>query len=233
MRIFSFTLILCLLAIISFGQQRDLEKMPKRTDNFIRMDGLRVGMDISRPMQHFWSVGDRYGTELSFDIELIPNLYPVVETGWEKLKIKHDYLDYSSAGSYTRVGLDYNLLVAEHPEDMDIVFIGLRYGFNFANQQVHSFLVSNYWGDETDRLRKQNYNAQWAEAVLGIKGELFNNFFIGWSIRGRLKLNQKDFEMPQVYFNPGYGPAEKNFNFDFSYSVFYNLPFNFRGGSKK
>ena len=233
MRIFSFTLILCLLTIISLGQQQNIKKKPKREDNFIRMDGLRVGMDVSRSLQHFWNKGNRYGTELSFDIELIPNLYPVVETGWEKLMIDQDYLNYSSAGSYTRIGFDYNFLAAEHKKDMDIIFIGLRYGFNIANQQVKSYLVSNYWGDVVDRFAKQNYNAHWAEIVLGIKGEIFHNVFLGWSIRGKLKFSQKDFDIPHVYFNPGYGPAEKNFNFDFSYSVFYNLPFNFRGGNKK
>lgn len=228
MKIFSFTFILCLLTLISQGQERELKLKPKRTDNFIHMDGLRVGLDISRPMQHLWNKGDRYGTELSFDMELIPNLYPVIETGWEKLKIDHDYLDYSSAGSYTRFGFDYNLLVAEHANDMDIVYIGLRYGFSFANQQIKEYRITNYWGDLTGRMGKQNYNAQWAEFVLGIKGEVFKNLFMGWSIRGKLKMSQKDFEMPHVYFNPGYGPAEKKFNFDFSYSVFYNLPFNFR-----
>lgn len=228
MKIFSFTFILCLLTLISQGQERELKLKPKRTDNFIHMDGLRVGLDISRPMQHLWNKGDRYGTELSFDMELIPNLYPVIETGWEKLKIDHDYLDYSSAGSYTRFGFDYNLLVAEHAKDMDIVYVGLRYGFSFANQQVKEYRISNYWGDLTGRMGKQNYTAQWAEFVLGIKGEVFKNLFMGWSIRGKLKMSQKDFEMPHVYFNPGYGPAEKKFNFDFSYSVFYNLPFNFR-----
>ncbi|WP_299581450.1 DUF6048 family protein [uncultured Sunxiuqinia sp.] len=228
MKIFSFTFILCLLTLISQGQERELKLKPKRTDNFIHMDGLRVGLDISRPMQHLWNKGDRYGTELSFDMELIPNLYPVIETGWEKLKIDHDYLDYSSAGSYTRFGFDYNLLVAEHAKDMDIVYVGLRYGFSFANQQVKEYRITNYWGDLTGRMGKQNYTAQWAEFVLGIKGEVFKNLFMGWSIRGKLKMSQKDFEMPHVYFNPGYGPAEKKFNFDFSYSVFYNLPFNFR-----
>lgn len=233
MKIFSFTLILCLLTVISFGQQQNIEKKPKRTDNFIRMDGLRVGLDLSRSFQHLWNKGNRYGTELSFDIELVPNLYPVIETGWEKLRVKHDFLDYSSAGSYTRVGFDYNFLVAEHKKDMDIIFVGLRYGFNIANQQVQSYSISNYWGDVVDRYPKQNYSAQWAEMLLGIRGEIFHNFFMGWSIRGKFNVAQKNFDMPHVYFNPGYGQAEKNFIFDFTYSVYYNLPFNFRGVHKK
>lgn len=228
MKIFSFTLILCLLTVISRGQERDLKIKPARTDKYIHMDGLRIGMDISRSLQHLWNKGDRYGTELSADIELFPNFYPIVETGWEKLKIRQDYINYSSSGSYTRIGFDYNLLVSESQKDMSMVYVGLRYGFDFASQQVDEYLIENYWGDIQDSFGKQNYNAQWAEAVLGIKGEIFKNFFMGWSIRGKLRLNQKELEMLHVYFDPGYGPAEKKFNFDFSYSIYYNLPFNFR-----
>lgn len=233
MRIFSFTLILCLLALISHGQERELKKKPKRADNYIHMDGLRVGMDVSRSFQQLWNKGNRYGTEFSFDFELIPNLYPVLETGWEKLKIRQDYLDYSSAGSYTRIGFDYNMLVAENRKDKDMIYIGLRYGFNLANQNMKSFLISNYWGDVTSSFPKQNYSAQWAEWVFGLKGEVLHNLFLGWSIRGRIKVKQKDFDLPHVYFDPGYGQAEKNFVFDFSYSIYYNLPFSFMGKNKK
>ncbi len=229
MKIFNFILALLLLATTSFAQQdQEKKKRAKRADNFIRMEGLRVGMDLTRPLQHLWFAGDRLGTELSFDIELIPNLFPVLETGWETLKIDQDYLTYDASGSYTRIGIDYNFLAADHKKDMDILFIGLRYGFSFANQQVDSYKLENYWEDVNHRFPKQKYNSQWFEILLGIKGELFNNLFLGWTIRGKLKTFQKDFDMPPVYFNPGYGKAENKFNFDFTYSVFYTLPFNFR-----
>ena len=232
MKIFSFTLVLCLLTLISQAQERNLKKKPKRTDNYIHMYGLRVGMDVSRSFQHLWNKGNRYGTEFSFDMELFPNFYPVVETGWEKLKIRQDYLDYSSAGSYTRIGFDYNMLVAENKKDRDIIFIGLRYGFNLANQNINSFHIPNYWGDFNSSFPRQNYSAQWVEAVLGIKGEIFKNFFLGWSVRGRQKVGQKNFDLPHVYFDPGYGRAEKNFVFDFSYSIYYNFAIRFRKHKK-
>jgi hypothetical protein len=34
--------------------------------------------------------------------------------------------------------------------------------------------------------------------------------------------------MPPVYFIPGYGKAEKGFNMDFTYSIYYNIPWDFR-----
>ena len=226
MKILSYIFLLLLLSTTSFAQQeRELKKRPKRADNYVRMHGIRVGLDLTRPAQHLWHTGDRYGTELSFDIELIPNFFPVLETGWEKLKIDQDYVNYDASGSYTRIGFDYNFLSADHKNDKDIIFVGLRYGFDFANQNITSYRVENYWGDTSSRFPRQTYNAQWFEVLLGIKGEIFNNIFLGWSIRGKLILSQKDFEMPPVFFNPGYGNAENKFNFDFTYSVFYTLPF--------
>ena len=76
MRILSFTFVLCLLAAISFGQKEPEKKFkPKRTDNYIRMKGIRLGTDITRPFQDLWTKGNRYGSEFSVDMELWPNLF--------------------------------------------------------------------------------------------------------------------------------------------------------------
>lgn len=225
MKIFGFILLICLLVQNSFGQERELKKMPKRTDKFVRMQGIRLGMDVTRPFQDFWNKGNRYGTEFSADVELLPNFFPVVETGWEKFEMNHDYVSYSGSGSYTRLGCDYNFLPAEHKMDKDMLYVGLRYGLSLAKQRVSSYSFENYWEQTTGSFPSQNYHSHWLEFVLGMKGEIFENFFMGWSIRGKVMLAQKEFEMPPVYFTPGYGNATNSFNFDFTYSVYYTLPF--------
>ncbi|MDX9881082.1 MAG: DUF6048 family protein [Prolixibacteraceae bacterium] len=209
----------------SFSQEeREMQKRPPRTDKFIRMKGIRMGYDLTRPVQYLWNIGDRYGSEVSFDMEVVPNTFPVFETGWEAQKINSDFLQYRSSGSYSRVGVDYNFLVAEHKNDKDILFMGLRYGFTLARQQVESFTSTSYWEQSVGRFPPQNFNAHWAEIVLGTRIEVLKNVFLGWSIRGKIGLSHKDFDMPPVYFIPGYGKAENGFNFDFSYAVLYNLP---------
>ncbi len=229
MRILSFTFVLCLLWAISFGQAKPEKKLkPKRTDNYIRMRGIRAGMDITRPFQDLWTKGNRYGSEFSFDMELWPNLFPVFESGYEIMKIKTNYVDYRSSGSYSRIGIDYNFLQAENKNDKNILFGGLRYGFTLAKQQVNSYQIDSYWGSITGNFPSQNYFAHWGEILLGIKGEIFHNFFMGWTIRGKVNLNHKDLGLPPVYFIPGYGKAEKGFNLDFTYSIYYNLPWDFR-----
>lgn len=229
MRILSFTFVLCLLAAISFGQPNQEKKIkPKRTDNYIRLKGFRLGMDVTRPFQDLWTKGNRYGSEFSADMELWPNLFPVFESGYEVMKINTKYIDYRSAGSYSRIGMDYNFLQAENKNDKNILFAGLRYGFVLANQQVNKYVIDSYWGPTTNQFGNQKYFAHWGEFLVGIKGELFHNFYIGWTIRGKVRFNLKDLGMPPVYFIPGFGKADKKFNLDFTYSVYYNIPWDFR-----
>ncbi len=229
MRILYYTFILCLLATISFGQAEQKKKVvPKRTDNYIRMTGIRVGMDVTRPFQDLWTKGNRYGSEFSLDMELWPNWFPVFESGYEFMKIKTSNIDFTGKGSYSRLGIDYNFLQAENKNDKDILFVGLRYGFALASQQVNQYQIDSYWGPITGRFGNQNFFAHWGEFLIGLKGEVFHNFYIGWTIRGKVKMNHTDFVLPSVYFIPGYGKAEKKFTLDFTYSVYYNIPWDFR-----
>jgi len=228
MKILYFTFILCFLAAISYGQEQERKYKPKRTDNYIHMGGIRFGMDITRPFQDLWTKGNRYGTEFSADMELWPNLFPVFETGIDVMKIKTSYIDYTSNGSYSRFGMDYNFLQAENNKDKNNLFAGLRYGFTLARQQVNQYLVDSYFGPINGRFGNQSYFAHWGEFLIGIKGEIFHNFYMGWTIRGKVKFNNKDLGFPPLYFIPGYGKAEKGFNLDFTYSVYYNIPWDFR-----
>lgn len=233
MKILSFTFALCLLAAISFAQKEPEKKLkPKRTDNFIRMKGIRVGTDLTRPFQDLWTKGNRYGSEFSIDIELWSNLFPVFESGYELMKIKTDYVNYIGKGSYSRLGIDYNFLQAENKNDKNILFAGFRYGFSLARQQVDNYLIDSYWGPTVGQFGNQNYFAHWGEFLLGIKGEILHNFYMGWTIRGKVKFNQKDLTIPEIYFVPGYGKAAKKFNLDFTYSVYYNIPWDFRKSGK-
>ncbi|MDD4191044.1 MAG: DUF6048 family protein [Mangrovibacterium sp.] len=233
MKILYFTLLTCLLMLNSYGQAEEEQRIkPKRTDNFIRMDGIRLGTDLTRPFQSLWNKGDRMGVEFSADIELRPNIYPVAEAGWEKFTLDQDFVNYTSSGPYIRAGLNYNLLAAETKDERDILYIGFRYGISLATQEVHSYRINNYWGPATGSFPAQNYQSQWIEVIFGITGELFKNVYLGWSLRGKFNVIQKDFDMPPAYFNPGYGKAENSMNVDMTYSLFYTLPFEF-GRNKK
>lgn len=229
MKILSFTFIFSLLVVFSYAQKETVKKYkPKRIDNYIRMKGIRVGSDITRPFQNLWTKEDRYGTEFSADMELWPNLFPVFETGYDVMKVQTDYIDYKSSGNYSRVGIDYNILQGENKNDKNIFYVGLRYGFVLAKQQVKSYTIDSYWAPTTGRFGNQNYFAHWGEFLIGIKAEILHNIYMGWTLRGKVKIKNEDLDMPSSYFIPGYGKADKGFCADFTYSVYYNLPWDFR-----
>lgn len=229
MKILFFILVLCLPALTSYGQSQSEKKLkPKRTDNFIRMKGIRFGTDLTRPFQDLWTKGNRYGSEFSADIELWPNLFPTFESGYELMKINTDHINYTGKGSYSRLGIDYNFLQAENKDDKNILYGGIRYGFSLARQQVDQYVIDSYWGPQIGKFGDQTYFAHWGEFLLGLKGEILRNFYLGWTVRGKIRFNQKDLSIPSVYFIPGYGKADKKFNLDFTYSVYYNIPWDFR-----
>ena len=230
MKILNSILMICLLipALTSQAQEHQKKKKPKRTDNFIRMEGLRLGTDITRPFQSLWNKGDRYGGEVTADFELYPNFFPVAEAGWEKLKVDQEYVRYNSSGPYFRFGANYNILAATSRTDKDLLYIGFRYGISFASQAVDYYKIDNYWDEETGSFPSQNYNSQWFELVFGMKGEVLKNFYLGWSIRAKFNLFQKEYDLPGIYFNPGFGNAENSSNADITYSISYNIPFRIK-----
>ncbi len=229
MKTLKFTLFLCLLVVISYGQKEPEKKIkPKRTDNYIRMKGLRISTDITRPFQDLWIKGNRYGSEFSVDMELWPNLFPVFETGLDYMKLNTSNVNYKSSGSYSRIGIDYNVLQAENTNDKNIFLVGLRYGFALAKQQVISYTIDSYWKPVTSDFGNQNFGAHWAEFLIGMKGEVIKNIYLGWTIRGKILIDNKDLGMPPVFFIPGYGKASHSFNADFTYTISYNLPWDFR-----
>lgn len=230
MRIFSYILMIALVipALTSTAQKPTKKKMPTRTDKYIHMPGLRLGMDITRPFQGYWTKGDRYGMEFSADLEMKPNLYGVAETGWEQYKLNQDYVNYQASGNYMRIGIDYNLLQADSKDQKDIFYAGLRYGFALGTQKVNNYITTGYWGDTEGSFSKQTFGAHWLETVVGLKGELLKNFYMGWSIRAKFMIAQTQFDIPSVYFTPGYGAEKGGVAFDFNYSIYYTIPFRFK-----
>ena len=230
MKIFRYILVLCLIlpSLISNGQEQKKKIRPKRTDDFITMKGIRIGLDLSRPFQSYWNKGDRRGEEAFADVEIKPNIFTVAEAGWEKLKIDQEFTKYHSAGSYLKIGLNYNLLQAQDKQDKDILYVGCRYAFCVAQQQYDSYTITNYWGSQTGSYPEQSFQAHWAELLFGMQAEVLKNFFLGWAVRVKIGISHKDFDLPSVYFIPGYGTATASSNLDFSYTIAYQFPFHIR-----
>ena len=209
---YSFSLILFLYSGVVFSQAE-------------RTVGLRLGFDISKLSLNFIQP-ERKTFEGSMDMELFKNVYPAIEFGSNSIKLHKDTLfNYYSNGYYGRIGVDYNLIKPLDSADNEMLIAGIRYGYAFFNDHADSIRIKdNYWGDFHGNLPAKSLKAQWIELVFGLRTEVFKNFYLGFSIRSRMRLAKIKEDQAEPYWIPGYGKGNAKACFGFNYSIYYSLP---------
>jgi hypothetical protein len=191
-----------------------------------RIIGLRLGYDVSRLGLYVFQP-ERKEMEFSADMEVKKNIYPIVEIGQSQIALSEETYDYQADGYYFRAGADRNFLKKITANQYEMLFGGLRYGYSSFRQRADNISVSDpYWGDVTGgSIPEARVNAHWVEVTAGIRGELFKNFFMGWSFRGRVMLHQSAGENLTPCLIPGFGAYNgKRANLGFTYSIFYRIP---------
>jgi hypothetical protein len=204
--------------------------IPLYTNNCFSQDtvawtrGMRFGCDLTR-----FAVGEfqpgRKAIEFSWDTEIKNNLFSTVELGLESATRENSNITYQSNGFYGRMGIDHNILKRDQLRKRDIVYIGARYGFYTMNHQTDSYMIpGSHQGDTiTGRFPSRTLNGHWLEGVLGVKVEVFTNFYLGASVRTRFLLfSKKDINYP--YYIPGFGKGANIANFGITYSLYYQIP---------
>lgn len=189
----------------------------------LRTYGPRFGIDLARFLFLFADPAQR-GAEASVDFEIYKNLYPVFEAGYNSMDDKEELFDYSSGGTYGRIGLDYNILPAKKRDFQNSITVGFRYGMSVFNHSSENILIRGYWGDYKPEAYENKLTGHWIEMVLGVKTELFSNFFMGWSVRYKILLNPDMDPLLIPELIPGYGTGGESGVFGFSYSLFYMIP---------
>jgi hypothetical protein len=191
-----------------------------------RIKGVRIGYDLSRPALNYFEPA-RKCFEVSADFEVKQNYYATMEYGQQQVSLIEPGFSYSSDGYYGRIGLDYNFSKKKMEVDhYEMVFGGLRYGFaNYSQLAEDIILAENYWGIQTiSEMQSNDVSAHWFEVVAGIRGELFKNFFMGWSFRGRVMLWKEQGSAMYAYNIPGFGAGNKKAQLGFNYSIYYRIP---------
>lgn len=213
---YSFSLLLFLWAGMAFSQT-DTGKT--RTVN------ARIGFDISK-LALFYLQPERKTFEGSLDMELFPNVYPTVELGVNTIRLHQDTLfNYYSNGTYGRIGADYNLTKPKSSGEKDMFMGGIRFGYAFYTDHVDSIRIKdNYWGNFYGNLPSKAMSALWIELLVGLKTEVFKNFYLGCSLRSRILLAKTKEDQTTPYWIPGYGKGNVKTCFGFNYSVYYAIP---------
>ena len=201
------------------------DPIPVKTDRY----GVRVGIDLYKLTRALYDK-DYKGIELVGDYRLTKKYFLAAELGNENKTTDDDRVNFTTKGSYIKAGFDYNAY--ENWLDMEnIISIGMRYGFSTFNQQLNSYKIYNanpYFGEAPvipSGKKFDGLSASWIEVVAGVKAKVFDNVFVGFSLRlNRLITNKEPENFSNLYI-PGFNRTyDGSFGVGLNYTVTYFVP---------
>lgn len=228
------SIILFFVVLVGYSQSKPIDTNPKDTVVYKQKYGLRVGLDLSRPIVSFLK-DDYTGLEFVGDYRLTNKLYLAAELGNEKKTKQEDLYNFTTSGSYIKLGVDYNTYANWYGEQ-NVIFIGGRYAFSSYSQTLNEYEIfdtNRYWfsdGFAPGSGIAQEFggrNASWLEFVFGTKVELFANIYLGGSVRlGFLFTDpNKEGTFPDLFI-PGFNKITdgSRFGVGYNYSLTYFIP---------
>ena len=218
---YTFSLFIVLLSIVGNAQSKDTTKIAQRY-------GLRVGLDLHRLSKSFYD-RDYQGLEIVGDYRVSKKFYIAGELGNEDKTVDDDRFNFTTKGTYFKVGFDYNAY--ENWLDMEnMIYAGMRYGVSSFSQTLNTYTIydpTNYYGENTI-VSGEKFNgltASWLEVVGGVKAKILNNFYLGFSVRlNYLVSNKKPDNFDNLYI-PGFNRTyDGKFGAGFNYTLSYMIP---------
>ncbi|SHJ68267.1 DUF6048 family protein [Flavobacterium haoranii] len=217
--IFSFLAVF--IGLNSFSQDTTKVVYPQRY-------GLRVGIDLHRLSKSFYDA-DYKGLEVVGDYRLTRKFYIAGELGNENKTVDDDRFNFTTKGTYFKVGFDYNAY--ENWLDMEnMLYAGMRVGVSSFSQTLNHYTIyepTNYYGENTINSGEKfnGLNASWIEIIGGVKAELFSNLYLGFSVRLNYLLSEKEPNNFANLYIPGFNRTyEGKFGAGFNYTLSYFIP---------
>nr|WP_299341145.1 DUF6048 family protein [Allomuricauda sp.] len=243
-----FISLLFLLPFLGVSQETESGPIPQDSVEYKQQYGIRFGVDLSRIVLSF--VDEDYtGLELVGDYRLTEKLYLAAELGNEEKTQDEDLsgtsiYDYTTSGSYIKLGLDVNTY--ENWFGMDnLITIGGRYSFSTFSQTLNDYRIfdrSRFFNPDDFLVGSgevpeefSGRSASWLEFVAGVKAELFANIYLGLSVRiGFLITNDESDRFPNLWI-PGFNRVTdgSNFGVGYNYSISYFLPLYKKSKNRK
>ncbi len=222
-RILKYTLSLLLLILLFNPVNAQDEVLPQ--DTVLRVRGPRIGIDLA-PLALLYFDPGRMSYNISVDYEAWQDIYPVLEFGYQTVNLERDYYNYVSNGVFGRIGVDVNMLNYEQNNVYEMFYAGFRYGLSFFTHEADNITIPDdyFSGLSGGHIVENQLNAHWIALVGGVRVQLFDNIFMGWSIQANIKLAQvKDTNM-DPYYVPGFGKGNKRTGAIINYSIAYRIP---------
>ena len=222
---YSLILILFSSSIVAQEKKQDSAVAPLKSERY----GIRFGVDLLKIARTVYDK-DYKGFEIVGDYRLTKKYYLAGEIGNENKTTDEDQVNFTTKGTFFKVGFDYNM----HENWLDLenmIHVGLRYGVSSFSQELNNYQIYNpnpYWGEvpaTPGGVQFDGLSAQWIEVVVGMKTRVFDNVFVGFSFRmNRLVSNKQPGGFENLYI-PGFNRTyDGDFGVGFNYTVSYLLP---------
>ncbi|WP_299213041.1 DUF6048 family protein [uncultured Dokdonia sp.] len=192
--------------------------------------GLRVGIDLSKPIRSF--LDDNYsGLEIVGDFRVSSNYYVAAELGNETRTVD-DFtnIDVTSKGSYIKAGFNYNAYNNWLGMN-NLIYAGVRAGFSTFTQELNSYTIStsNTFFEEDLRTDSREFNGLstvWLEFQLGIQAELFSNLYLGINLQIKNRVTETEPDGFENVYIPGFGKTTdaSKFGVGYGYTLSYLIP---------
>lgn len=191
--------------------------------------GIRVGTDLIKLGRTLLEDGYT-GFEVQGDIRITNKWYAALELGNDDREWDKDGLRSNTSGSYFKLGADYNAY--ENWEGMNnAIFVGLRYGFATFSQELieYSVYTTNTTFPTQPVQSGETYDgltASWAELIIGVKTEVWNNLYLGLNVQLRHMVSE---DKPDNFDNliiPGFNRTydSSDWGVGYGYTISYLIP---------
>ena len=222
-------IILLLLSTIAIAQEK--KKTINDTLIYKQKYGLRLGADISKLARSF--IDDNYtGFEITGDYRLTKRIYIAGEIGNEERTLENDFINTTTKGSSFKGGVDINFY--KNWLDMEnMIYSGFRIGASTFSSTLNNYTIydpnNQYWEQQfyiEEGEEFKSLTALWAELQIGLKAELFNNFFAGVNIQLKFLISETEPDNYENLYIPGYNRTfdSSKFGGGFGFNLSYLVP---------
>lgn len=196
---------------------------------FKKTYGLRIGIDAASLARTGFDK-NYTGFQAIVDYRIDSRWYAAGEIGTEQIAQFNERVDARSAGSFLKLGADYNFY--QNWLDMDnMVYAGLRVGYATFNQDItrYDYYQDNtYFPIPTNEVSQEfsGLNAFWLELQVGIKVEVLKNLYLGFNLQVKRSVFQ---DQPDTFTNlhiPGFGRTNDlgALGVGYGYGISYRIP---------
>ena len=222
-----------------FGQEK-VRDTTKKSEIY----GLRLGVDLSRPLISLFKDGYR-GLEITGDYRLSQRWYLAAELGNESNTVEEvldnaegvnriTIYEMNPSGSYIKLGADFNTYQNWYGMNNSII-VGARYAFSTFSTTLDNYSIydsNRYWNPDTFLTGSEllgeysGLSASWLELLIGVKTELFANIYMGASVRLGILVTDSDAGTFSNVWIPGFNRKTDNsrFGVGFNYTISYLIP---------